>query len=274
MARKTATVMAPTKTKACTGFVKQVNPTKVELVPCGQLIKMGTGDPCPNRFNHVLPMITGFCSSGWHEGDEATNYAGKPAPTCKFYLTCPCKCHVELDKMFNMAEKMRELVNRSEYVPDLGGFVIPEWSAYHMSSSDNDTDTPPVLESPAPGIVPASLARDFGPTATGRAARGELESWVKSKCDEWKIEEYQFDCTPKWIAEEISTDLGIKAPSVGAISAVFERWEKLGFAKVGKKPTRFFDYTEDGIKLGLDKMKANAKRQRDLVRGAQRRSFR
>jgi hypothetical protein len=118
-----------------------------------------------------------------------------------------------------------------------------------------------MVESPAPDIVPPTVARSYAPTATGRAARGELEGWVKEVCDIWLIEGYQMLCTPAWISEEIASAQGIKAPSVGAISAVFERWVKLGFAVVQKKPTRFIAYTEEGKRVGLEGLKIRAKQQ-------------
>jgi hypothetical protein len=114
----------------------------------------------------------------------------------------------------------------------------------------------------------------FTPTPTGRAARGELEAWVKEQTDIWAVEEYTFPCTPQWVAEEIGYDKGITAPSVGAVDAVFKRWEALGFATIERKPTRFTKYTEDGLKLGLEGLKRRAKMQKKLQKAAAMRGVR
>lgn len=192
---------------------------------------------------------------------------------CKFFSTCPCKCHDELDKLFVMSDRERTWVDNPEWQPEPKEFWIPsdDWGETRSLSSDELTPAPVRIESPAPDLVPATVVRTFAPTVTGRAARGELESWVKAKCDEWLIENYHTLCTPAWLAEEIAYDQGIKPPSVGAISAVFDRWVKLGFARVAKKPTRFLGYTDEGKKLGLDGLKAKAKRARDMARSEQRR---
>jgi hypothetical protein len=94
---------------------------------------------------------------------------------------------------------------------------------------------------------------------------------VKTACDVWLVESYSFPCTPAWLAEEIAAAQAIKAPSVGAISAVFERWIKLGFAVIEKKPTRFVSYTDEGIKLGLEGLKARSKRTKQLTEAEKKR---
>jgi hypothetical protein len=234
---------------------------------------LGTG-PCPNKDVHLLPIKTGFCSNGWCEGSKATDWRGRPAPTCQFYVTCPCKCHDDLDRLFAMTESERILVETSGYVAPARTYWMPSDEPDIVLSSPNGTTTPVIIESPAPDRVPASMVRDFGPTPTGRAARGELESWVKHHCDIWLVDEPGEPCTPSYLAAEISHDQGITPPSVGAISAVFERWVKLGFAVVEKKPTRFVRYTEDGIKYGLEKMKSDAKRRTKLQLKDDRRNLR
>lgn len=258
-------------TKKCNAFIK----AGTKKVPCGQMITYSSSTPalCKNRDLHILKMKTGFCNSGWCEGIKPKSSSGQPAPSCKFYLTCPCKCHDMVDMMFEMSGMERILVDKSEYAPHRT-FWMPSDEPYAPLSSSAEVVTPVMVESPAPSIVPPTLRRPFAPTVTGRAARGELESWVKDACDVWLIDEEKFPCTPNWIAEEISRVQGIKAPSVGAISAVFERWTKLGFAVTGKKPTRFLHYTEDGVRLGLDKMKEQAKRQKRAHQSNLRRGIR
>jgi hypothetical protein len=249
--------MPPGKIAPCTRKVW----LNYEQVACMTPIK-GT-DLCANRENHIMKIKTGFCANGQCEGTKPKSSAGVALKTCSFYLTCGCKCHADIWLMFKMSGMERVLMDKSGYMAPPHDFWMPsqdpDWTP-EILSSPVDTPAPPTVESPAPGLVPASLARSYEPTATGRAARGQLESWVKRQCDIWLLEEYTFPCTPTWIADEIADDQGIDPPSVGAISAVFDRWTKLGFAVVEKKPTRFTKYTETGIRLGLERMKADSKR--------------
>jgi hypothetical protein len=241
---------------------------------CGKQF-LGTGRHCGGV--HLLPMKTGFCSNGWCEGKKATDWRGRPVPTCSFIETCPCGCHDTLDKLFAMTESERIVVESSGYSPPHRTFWMPSDDPIPVvdeSSSPNGTGGPVVLESPAPDRVPASIVRDFTPTPSGRAAKGELEWWVKHQCDIWLIDEPGEPCTPSYLAAEIARDQGITPPSVGAINAVFERWIKLGFAVIEKKPTRFVRYTEDGVKYGLEKMKSDAKRRARLQLKDDRRNLR
>ena len=127
---------------------------------------------------------------------------------------------------------------------------------------------PRVEESPLPDAVPATIVRAFNPTASGRAAPGELELWVKQHCDIWLVEAERFPCTPAYLSEEIGKAQGIKPPSVGAITAVFQRWVKIGFAEIGAKPARFLKYTDDGVKLGLEGCKVRHKAKRKAAEAA------
>jgi hypothetical protein len=234
-----------------------------------------TTERCPNRDNHLMKYRTGYCADGLHEGTKPRSWNGKPMQVCKFFATCPCKCHDDLDMLFKMSERERiEPVLNPEWKPAPREFWMPSDDptyVRHYRSSQDAVTPPVVLESPAPDLVPPTVAHSYAPTASGRAARGELESWVKVKCDEWLIEGYQMLCTPAWLSEEIADDQAIKPPSVGAISAIFDRWTKLGFAKIAKKPTRFLGYTDEGKKLGLDGMKARARRQRDMAQAEMKR---
>jgi len=229
------------------------------------------GATCPNRNEHILKYATGFCQNGDHEGSARKSYSGKPRPTCKWWKRCPCSCHIQFDQMFAMAEMERQLVDNSGYSPDHGGFTMPtlEERAHLAALSRAVGPSRPVVEeSPAPGLVPASIVRPYAPTATGRAAPGELESWVKKQCDIWLVEQEQFPCTPAWLSEQVGKDQGIKPPSVGAITAIFIRWQKLGFAEIATKPARFVKYTPDGIRLGLEGCKLRAKQQRKNAEAA------
>lgn len=267
--KQDAAVKAALKLKKC----------KAKVRKAGKQVTCDTeylGDTCPQKAKgyHLLPMKTGFCSNGWCEGTKAKDWRGNPVPTCDYIYTCPCKCHDELDKLFSMTGSERIVVDSSGYVSPPRTYWIPSDDPLPVLSSNGDTPAPVVVESPAPDRVPATVARTFTPTPTGRAARGELELWVKQHCDMWLIDEPGEPCTPAYLSAEIARDQGISPPSVGAISAVFDRWVKLGFAVVEKKPTRFVRYTDEGVKLGLEQMKARAKRLAKQQRSNQMRGIR
>lgn len=238
--------------------------------PCGtQVILRDQRFFCPKNDSHLLKYKTGFCQNNNCEGSAKKSHNGKPMKTCSWWLRCPCECHKVYDSMYKMSEMPRVLVNNSGYEPELGGFRIPsaeERVALHGSSSSTPAITLPDIErtvATPEDRLPAMMRRDYAPTPTGIAARGELESWVKDQCDAWLVETEEFPCTPPYLSKEIAKAVGLgKAPSVGAISSVFDRWEKIGFAEIQRKPTRFVKYTEQGIKVGLDGLKALRKRSR------------
>ena len=259
----------PTKPRVCARTYKN---DKLEVVPCRMKL---IGGECPNRANHVVKYKTAFCAKGRCEGTQPTDWKGAPMSTCKIWQTCPCDCHLMYDRMYAATDKPREVVNNSAYRVDKSLFIMPspeERVAMHALSETVRPDAPQLVESPLPEAVPATIRRTFTPTATGRAARGELESWVKDTCDVWIVENDGSLCTPTMIAEEIAREQGLaRPPSVGAINAVFDRWVKIDFAVIEKKPTRFIKYTEQGVKIGLDGCKDKAKRNKRSVQGEQAR---
>jgi hypothetical protein len=253
----------PPKEKKYPCSAKIKNEKSLEIEPCGSIIP--AGGRCPRYSEHMMSGKTGFCENGNCEGTNKRSYSGKTRPTCKWWKLCSCECHISYDRMFAMGDMDRQIVDNSGYVPDHGGFWMPtleERAAMIASSTPASATSPRLEESPAPDIVPATLVKPFVPTPSGRAAPGELEWWVKKQTDIWLVENEDFPCTPKYLAEEISRTEGIAPPSVGAITAVFNRWVKLGFAEIGVKPARFIKYTEDGIKYGLEGCKERAKRKR------------
>lgn len=211
----------------------------------------------------MMRYPTGFCESGWHEGDKPRSFSGKPAPSCKEFMKCPCDCHQNIWVMFEMTGRDRILVDNSDYRPERVIVFVDEIKPVEMpatvSSIPGVPNHTPAAKSPAPGIVPPAAPRIFDPTPTGRSARGELEAWVREVTDIWAVER-DVVCSPNYVSTEIGRRKGIKAPSSGAVDAVFIRWEKLGFAVIEKKPTRFTGYTEDGVRLGLDVMKERARK--------------
>lgn len=262
----------------CKGSVKNEKTLQVE--PCNQLLVTDGigGFRCKNRDEHVLKYKTGFCAGGACEGSAKKAPSGRPMPTCKWWKRCPCECHKIFDMMFAASGMERQLQDNSGYKVDHSLFRMPtpeERLAMIASSVGTGPTTPIVIESPAPDLVPATIRRVFTPTATGRAARGELASWVKHECDVWLVEELIYKCTPPYLAEAIAKTQGFaKPPSVGAVDAVLKRWVEIGFAVVEKKPTRFIKYTDDGIRLGLEGCIERAKRTRRLQEAEAGRSFR
>lgn len=210
--------------------------------------------------------ITGFCGMGQHEGTRPRSYSGLPMKTCERTYSnrwkswdCICKCHKDLDMLFEMSGMPRVIQVNPEYIPVTVSIVMPTLEERAARFKTKDVVPPRVVESALPDRVPATIERRFAPTASGRAGRGELELLVKKECDQWVLDNPEESCTPSYISERIAHDLGIKAPSVGAISAVFDRWTKLGFALIGKKPTRFVGYMPDGVKYGLEGLKDKAR---------------
>jgi hypothetical protein len=214
-------------------------------------------------------IITGFCGMGQHEGTRPKSYLGNPMKTCERIIhdptgkpkwNCACKCHTDLDKLFEMSGMDRVIQVNPEYQPVKINVILPTIEERAARFKAKDIVPPRVVESPLPDRVPATIERVFTPTSTGRAARGELELWVKKECDQWILDKPEDSCTPAYISERIAEKQGIKAPSVGAISAVFDRWTALGYALIAKKPTRFVGYMPDGVKYGLEGLKDRARK--------------
>lgn len=229
-------------------------------VKCATVLQPGYS--CRRAKLHVTKYRTGFCGMGCHEGTRPVNVLETALPTCRDWLTCGCECHDKLSEMFVMTEQIRTLVDSSGYVPERLTMIMPTWSeraeARATSSSSDPAMAPVRLESPDPDRIPATLARTYAATPTGRSGRGQLESQVKHICDDFVLMGVG-QCTPKYVSEMIATVFEQAPPSVGAIDAVWVRWVKIGFAVVEKKPTRFTGYTADGITVGLDGLKLKAR---------------
>ena len=247
---------ATTKVTTCTSVVKGDDFTYQK---CGNRVLRGL---CGNREHHVTPFPSGFCGIGAHEGARLPDARGNLMKTCEFWQTCPCDCHHTYDKMFAMSGMARIVMDNSGYEVPKNEYWFPtpeERAAMRAAAVEQVSIEAVVIESPDPENIPSSLVKSFAPTASGRAARGELESRVRGLCDEWLVEKYGDLCTPAWIKERLGRLEGDAGPSVGAVDAVFKRWETLGFAVISRKPTRFTQYTPDGIRLGLEALKIKAK---------------
>lgn len=177
--------------------------------------------------------------------------------------------------MFEMMDMERVVQENPDYsTPPRTWWMPSDEPNYGVSFSDTPASPPVIIESLAPGVVPATMARPFVPTPSGRAARGQLEYQVKEACDWWAVLTSTQPCTPSWISEQIHLKEDIKHPSHGAINSVLERWVALGFAVVDKKPTRFMRYTEEGILLGLEALKVRAKQRARMGQAATNRGER
>lgn len=263
--KNTPTTPAALKLKTCAKMVR-INGVKQKC----EKQYLGADSNCPNSSVHLQKYPTGFCGNGQHEGTKVLSPSGKPMKTCEFFVTCPCDCHAQLDKLFVMTGQERILVDASGYQPPPHEFTMPsedpEWLLSRLGAT-----VPLVAPENAPTVPPpGSTVPAFGATPTGRAARGQLESWVWQTCKVWIVEQDGL-CTPQYISDEIARREAIDPPSVGAVHAVFERWIKLGFAVIEKKPTRFVRLTPDGQHLGLERMKIEAKLAARRARAEQRR---
>lgn len=267
------------KISVCKASIKDEKTLQVKA--CGlPLVSDGIGGlRCVKRDEHLLKYKTGFCANGDCEGSAKKTAGGKPRPSCKWWKRCPCSCHTMYDMMFSQSGMERQIVDNSGYAPDETEFKMPtleERIAAIASFKAGRPDAPIVIESPAPDVVPPTVARSFTPTPTGRVARGELSSWVKKVTDEWLVDhEPHQKCTPVYISETVARNEGLgRAPSVGAVDAVLKRWEAIGFAVVDRKPTRFSAYTPAGIQYGLEGCIDRAKRTKKLAAAEAGRGFR
>jgi len=261
------------KLPLCTASVK--GEVTLTVAPCGtQITLRDQRFWCRNNANHLMKYKTGFCENGNCEGSAKKTHDGRPMVTCKWWLVCPCDCHTMFDMMYKQSGMPRVLVDNSGYEPPPGLWIpsADDRARIDALSSSGVTDAAVVIESPVVEAVPVTIRREFGPTPTGIAARGELESWVKDECDAWLIDGEDDYCTPPYLSEAIAKSVGLgKAPSVGAISSVFDRWVTLGFAVIERKPTRFVSYTPEALTLGLEGLKARRKRTRKFEDSAAKR---
>jgi hypothetical protein len=213
---------------------------------------------------------TGFCNEngkpGQHEGTKPKDWRGKPMPTCPMSESCPCECHLRVDKMFQMTGLDRKHIPNPEYIPEKAEFVLPDVTEDPIGDAavpSGGVITPPDIERPvATPPTPAAAPLATRRTETGRAARGGLEAQVWDACRSLEEQIGNEDpITPKQVGDWIATKYVIPTPSSGAINAVWDRWSKLGFCKQAKKPNRFLEFCGEGTWEELARMKGSAKRQ-------------
>lgn len=177
---------------------------------------------------------------------------------CRFWLTCPCECHVQITKMFQLVGEPRQLMDNPEYIVKRD-FKMPSPEEVLRDKASVSNEKLQIIKSDNPDVpdtVIRTPARDNG---SDRQPKGSLETNVKLACDAWIKQgglESGVDCTTKWVAEWIDEELGIQNVSRGAIDACWRRWmDRLGFAMILNKPTRFLCYTPAGIEHGLQGLK-------------------
>ncbi|AMS03455.1 hypothetical protein SEA_BENCZKOWSKI14_62 [Gordonia phage Benczkowski14] len=203
--------------------------------------------------------ITGFCGTGAHEGLAPVSPSGKPMKVCTAHEICSCKCHITINKMYEMAGAKRKEHGNPNYEPP-----EPTWMGQiALARADSLIDPARPTQRPEqPASVAPTLsesARTFEPTSTGTRARGQLEVEVQKVCIAYQAGKYDLDgpLTPAQVGLLIDPE---NPPSSGAIGAVFDRWSRIGYAQIHRRPIFFSGLTLDGMQLGLEAMKQKAKR--------------
>lgn len=204
--------------------------------------------------------LTGFCGIKHCEGTAPVSPSGKPMKVCVAHEFCECECHKKFDRMYKMAGEPRRVHQNPNYVP----YVYPDMSEYFNASDDAPATLSggvAVVAEPrerpsetAPGLLES--ARTFTGTEAGHRQRGQLEAEVQKVCNRAMMGEFDEFMTPQAIAELIDPD---NPPSTGAIGSVFNRWERIGYAKIHRKPLYFQHLTVEGMRDGLEACKRKAK---------------
>lgn len=180
--------------------------------------------------------VSGHCAVGNCYGSKKTDPAGKrQLPACQWKyeyrgkkIVCTHECHNAFQEMLDSIQEMGG-----------DGFTLPpelSAAASYVATIDDRRSYIPLLS--VPTLTPA---REFGPTPTGRAARGELTEKVRKVLVAWHA---KFDeLTPEIIGILIDRE---NPPSVGAVHAVLRKWESMSYITIEMKPFRFGVFTELG----------------------------
>lgn len=221
-----------------------------------------------------MTYLSGFCGQlGAHEGmSPVWPRSGKPMKVCTI-PSCECECHDKLDKLFESTDTKREYLQNPKWEPEHHAFIMPDFREKFLTveagdldgvgidqgsmagtlTIEGDTRRTKLMESVLPGLIPGAIRKSFAPTASGRAARGQMEVWVKDVCDEWTLNAVRdILCTSEYVSEEIERIFKRPAVPRGSIDSVFYRWREIGFAILADRPFRFLFYTPRGIEIGLD----------------------
>lgn len=215
--------------------------------------------------------ISGFCGNGLHEGTSPKSIWGTPQKVCVILghdgeARCNCKCHKDIDEMYEKAGMPRVPQQNPEWKPPPRQDLSYVWD---RSSDPTQPGAEPVAYEPgaSPGdggiVLESPRYADADPTPSGTRRRGQLEEEVQRICVGYLKGEYSSDedgyMTTKHIATLIDAD---SPPSSGAIHAVLLRWEKIGYAVLNRKPLEFSLVTPDGMKMGLQAMKSKSRASR------------
>lgn len=252
-------------------------------------------------------IVSGFCNAfgkkPQHEGTKPVSASGAPMPVCTDWQDCACSCHTQITEMYKMIDEPRpepeQTVDHLEWIraqrhqfrapsdvptgdPSIrlhaGGADVPPDPERTVAAPETDALAPSRGTPPAVPVMRATMIPTFRPTPTGRRPAGQLEHDVLSVCEEFTRDVYEWEqCTPKLVAERIGVIYQMEPPSTGAINAVWDRWEKLGFAEQGRKPSRFLRFINNPTdpSAELQRMKDQAARdkkrnQAELRRGSLR----
>lgn len=163
--------------------------------------------------------------------------------------------------MFEMGGMEREPRQNPEYVPVKPTMWMPDAAFYAELAKEREKEAiAKQTRNSEDETFSVTITKPTTATPTGRSHRGELEAYVLEVCTEYSIRPADGFCSTQFVSDEIVRIQGVKAPSTGAIHAVFQRWTKYGFAYILSGPVRFIGFTPDGSKLGLAVMRDRFKR--------------
>ena len=152
------------------------------------------------------------------------------------------------------------------YTFDATGDVPPE-----PDGSQDESDT----GDGAVAIAEAEPAVEAAEEKAPRRPKGWLANDVRIVCDKLVRGEISLPDgtkpTPHHVARLVQKlDSLEKAPSTGAVNAVFQRWEEYGYATFSSEPRAFVDFTDEGRTVGLSGLLAGRAEQRKAARAAEK----
>lgn len=228
----------------------------------------------------MAKWISGFCSIGCHEGTQPVNVNGTALKVCVAIGSgpgdknrCGCRCHKEVDSMFEMAGLPRmprqSPLWKPEPGPDLSWLYESTQSPLAASVVGGNGNTATIEQPVRDHGIPVETPRHEPTerTPAGFRRKGQLEESVNEVCTGYLKGNYEADengdMTTKHIAYLIDPE---NPPSPGAVQSVLQRWAKLGYAEMRSKPVGFQMLTVEGMTKGLHKMQEEAKAKRKVER--------